>query len=59
MTPYERENARKRFRHFDSLSPEKKQELRNKWAKYQELPEAEREKRRKESGEVYYDPELE
>ena len=59
MTPYERENARKRFQHFHSLSLEKKQELRNKWAKYQKLPEAEREKRRKESGEVYYDPELE
>lgn len=31
MTPFERENARKRYQQFQSLSPEKKQALREKW----------------------------
>lgn len=35
MTPYERENARKRFQKFHDLSPEEKQALRDKWAEYQ------------------------
>ena len=56
MTPYERENARIRYQHFHSLSPEKQTELRQKWAEHQKLPEAEREKLRRESLELYYDP---
>ncbi len=43
MTPYERENARKRYQHFQQLSPEKKDDLRKKWA--------ERRKMKSESGE--------
>lgn len=31
MTPFERENARKRYQQFQSLSPEKKQALIEKW----------------------------
>lgn len=31
MTPYERENARKRYQQFQTLSPDKKQALREKW----------------------------
>lgn len=58
MTPYERENARKRFHKFHSLSPEQQQILRDKWAEHQKLPEHLREEMRKQSGEVYYDPEL-
>lgn len=58
MTPYERENARKRYQQFHSLSPEKKAELRQKWAEHQKLPEAEREKLREESPELYYDPDI-
>jgi hypothetical protein len=58
MTPYERENARKRFHKFLSLSPEQPQILRDKWAEHQKLPEHLREEMRKQSGEVYYDPEL-
>jgi hypothetical protein len=58
MTPYERENARIRFQQFHNLSPEKKDELRRKWADHQKLPDAEREKLRKESPELYYDPEV-
>ena len=46
MTPYERENARKKYQQFDSLSPAKQEELRKKWREYQRLPEAEREKLR-------------
>lgn len=34
MTPYERENARKRYQQFQQLSPEKKDELRKKWAEH-------------------------
>jgi hypothetical protein len=58
MTPFERENARKRYQQFHSLSSEQKDELRKKWIEHQKLPEAEREKLRKESSEVYYDPDL-
>lgn len=56
MTPYERENARIRYQQFHSLSAEKKDELRKKWAEHQKLPEAEREKLRQ--GSFEYDPEL-
>ena len=45
-------------RKFHNLSPEKQQELREKWAEHQKLPEHEREKLRQESSEIYYDPEL-
>jgi hypothetical protein len=58
MTPYERENARIRYQHFHSLSPEKQAELRQKWAEHEKLPETEREKLRKESPELYYDPDV-
>ena len=58
MTPYERENARIRFQQFHSLSADKKDELRKKWAEHQKLPEVEREKLRKESPELYYDPDV-
>jgi hypothetical protein len=58
MTPYERENARIRYQHFHSLSPEKQAELRQKWAEHEKLPEAEREKLRKESPELYFDPDV-
>lgn len=58
MTPYERENARIRYQQFNNLSPEKKDELHKKWAEHQKLPEVEREKLRKESPELYYDPDV-
>ena len=58
MTPYERENARVRFQQFHALGADKKDELRKKWAEHQKLPEAEREKLRKDSPELYYDPDL-
>lgn len=35
MTPYERENARKRYQHFMSLSPEQKEALRKQWREHQ------------------------
>ena len=46
MTPYERENARKKYQRFESLPPEKQEELRKKWREYQRLPESERQKLR-------------
>ncbi len=58
MTPYERENARIRYQHFYTLSAEKQVELRQKWADHQKLPEAEREKLRRDSPELYYDPDV-
>lgn len=45
MTPYERENARKRYQHFQQLSPEKKDELRQKWTEHK--------KSKADSGETY------
>ena len=36
MTPFERENARKRFQQFKALPPEKKEELRKQWQAYRE-----------------------
>lgn len=59
MTPYERENARIRYQQFHSLSPDKRAELREKWGEHQKLPEAEREKLRRESPELYYDSDVE
>ena len=59
MTPYERENARERYQHFYSLSAEKKDEVRKKWAEHQKLPETEREKLRKNSIDWGYAPDLE
>ncbi len=35
MTPFERENARKRYQQFQTLSAEQKQTLREKWQQYQ------------------------
>jgi DNA-binding CsgD family transcriptional regulator len=58
MTPYERENARIRYQHFHSLSAEKQAELRQKWTEHEKLSETEREKLRKESPELYYDPDV-
>lgn len=58
MTPYERENARKRYEKFHSLSDVEKEALRQRWKAHQALPEAEREKLRKDSNEVIYDPSL-
>jgi Protein of unknown function (DUF3106) len=58
MTPYERENARIRYQHFHSLSSDKQAELRQKWEEHQKLPEAEREKLRRDSPELYYDPDV-
>lgn len=58
MTPYERENARIRFQQFHALSADKKADLRQKWAEHQKLPDAEREKLRRESPELYYDPDV-
>lgn len=58
MTPYERENARIRYQQFHSLSPDKRAELRQKWAEHQKLPETEREKLRRDSPELYYDPDV-
>ncbi len=55
MTPYERENARKRHQQFQSLSAEQKAELRKKWKEYQKLPESERARLRAESPDVYKD----
>jgi hypothetical protein len=46
MTPYERENARKRYQKFSSQPPEKKEEMRRQWREYQRLPESEKEKLR-------------
>jgi len=59
MTPFERENARKKYQQFQSLPPEKKQELRNKWQQYQSLPEEQREALRKEHPEIYGKEDLE
>ena len=53
-----RENARIRYQHFHSLSSEKQAELRQKWAEHEKLSETEREKLRKESPELYYDPDV-
>jgi hypothetical protein len=39
MTPFERENARKRYHQFKSLSPEKREELRRKWRELKAVPE--------------------
>ena len=58
MTPYERENARKKYQQFHDLSPEKKAELRKKWLEYQKLPEAQRDSLRKDSPGQYDDAEL-
>jgi len=58
MTPYELENARIRYQNFHSLSAEKQADLRQKWTEHEKLPEAEREKLRKESPELYYDPDV-
>jgi hypothetical protein len=58
MTPYERENARKNHHQFQSLSPEKKVELRRKWMEYQQLPESARGKLRSESPDTYKDADL-
>jgi len=55
MTPYERENARKRHQRFRDLPDDKKQELRKKWREYQSLPESERAKLRAESPDTYGD----
>ena len=46
MTPYERESARKQHQQFNSLPPDKQEELRRKWREYQKLSEAERQKLR-------------
>ncbi|HNU65487.1 MAG TPA: DUF3106 domain-containing protein [Methylotenera sp.] len=58
MTPYERENARKSHQQFQSLSADKKNELRKKWVEYQKLPESECARLRAESPEVYQDADL-
>jgi hypothetical protein len=58
MTPYERENARKKHQQFNALPPEKKAELRKKWAEYESLPESERATLRAESPDVYNDADL-
>jgi hypothetical protein len=58
MTPYERENARKKHEKFRELPEAKKQELRQKWREYQSLPESEREKLRKQNPEIYGNDEL-
>jgi len=55
MTPYERENARKNHRQFQSLSEDKKNELRRKWMEYQKLPEPERARLKAESPDTYKD----
>jgi hypothetical protein len=39
MTPFERENARKRYQQFKSLPPEKREELRRKWHELKAAPE--------------------
>jgi hypothetical protein len=59
MTPYERENARKRHQQFKALPDDKKRELRQKWNEYQKLPESERAKLRAESPETYGDSGIE
>jgi hypothetical protein len=46
MTPYERDNARKRHQQFMELPAEKQEELRRKWREYQHMSPAEREKLR-------------
>jgi len=58
MTPYERENARKRHQQFNALSTDKKAELRKKWLEYQKLPESERAKLRADSPDTYTDADL-
>jgi len=58
MTPYERENARKKHQQFQSLPTDKKNELREKWKEYQKLSEAERAKLRAESPDTYTDADL-
>lgn len=58
MTPYERENARKKHQQFQTLSSEKKSELRKKWQEYQKLPESERARLRAESPDTYTDADL-
>jgi hypothetical protein len=58
MTPYERENARKSHQQFQSLSADKKSELRKKWMEYQKLPESERARLRAESPDTYTDADL-
>jgi hypothetical protein len=58
MTPYERENARKRHQQFQALSADKKSELRKKWLEYQNLSESDRAKLRNESPDTYTDADL-
>lgn len=58
MTPYERENARKKHQQFQALPAEKKSELRQKWQEYQKLPESERARLRAESPDTYTDADL-
>jgi hypothetical protein len=58
MTPYERENARKRHQQFQSLPEDKKNELGKKWQEYQKLPETERARLRSESPDAYSDADL-
>jgi hypothetical protein len=58
MTPYERENARKSHQQFQTLSADKKNELRQKWFEYQKLPESERARLRADSPDTYKDADL-
>jgi hypothetical protein len=58
LTPYERENARKRHQQFQALPEDKKNELRKKWQEYQNLSESERARLRAESPDTYTDADL-
>jgi hypothetical protein len=58
MTPYERENARRRHQQFQALPEDKKNELRHKWKEYQKLSESERARLRTESPDTYTDADL-
>jgi hypothetical protein len=46
MTPYERENARKKYQAIKQLPPEKKEALKQKWHEYESLPEEQRDQLR-------------
>jgi hypothetical protein len=53
MTPFERENARKRFHQFKSLPPEKKEELRQYWREYREASPEKRQQLRAQHPEIF------
>jgi hypothetical protein len=59
MTPFERENVRKRYQQFQAMPAEKKEEMRKKWREYRNSPPEKRQLLREQHPEIYGTEELE